>query len=96
VAQRIRSRHPGTPVRCAFLELQQSGLADAAADLADSGTRQITVVPMFLGAGRHAREDLPLLLEEVRLAHPDITFVLQAAVGEDPRVLDLIAKIAMP
>lgn len=95
VAQRIRSQHPGTPVRCAFLELEQPALKDAAADLVGAGARQITVVPMFLGTGRHAREDLPLLIDAVRLAHPDVAFVLQPAVGEDPRLLDLLAKIAM-
>ena len=95
VVQRIRSQHPGVPVSCAFLELQQPDLASAAADLAGAGARQVTVVPMFLGTGRHAREDLPVLLEEVRLAHPEIEFSLQPAVGEDPRLLDLLAKIAL-
>ena len=95
VAQRIRSQHPGTPVRCAFLELEQPALAAAAIELANAGARRITVVPMFLGTGRHAREDLPVLLEEVRLAHPEIEFTLQPAVGEDPRLLDLLAKIAL-
>jgi sirohydrochlorin cobaltochelatase len=52
-------------------------------------------VPMFLGAGRHAREDLPVLLDAARLAHPQITFTLQPAVGEDSRLLDLLAQIAM-
>ena len=95
VAQRIRSQHPGIPVRCAFLELEQPGLAAAALELAGAGARRITVVPMFLGTGRHAREDLPVLLEEVRRAHPAIGFTLQPAVGEDPRLLDLLAKIAL-
>jgi sirohydrochlorin cobaltochelatase len=95
VAQRIRSRHPGTPVRCAFLELEQPGLTAAAAELAGAGARQVTVVPMFLGTGRHAREDLPMLLAAARLAHPEIDFTLQPAVGEDPRLLDLLAKIAL-
>ena len=95
VALRIRSQHPGTPVRVAFLELEQPDLASAANDLSGAGARQITVVPMFLGTGRHAREDLPLLIDAVRLAHPDIEFTLQPAVGEDPRLLDLLAKIAL-
>ncbi|MFC5499975.1 sirohydrochlorin chelatase [Caenimonas terrae] len=95
VAQRIRSQHPGMPVRCAFLELEQPGLADAAADLAAQGALQVTVVPMFLGTGRHAREDLPGLVEEVRSTHPGVDFRLQQAVGEDPRVLDLLARIAV-
>ena len=95
VARRIRSEQPDTPVCCAFLELEQPDLADAARHLADVGARQITIVPMFLGTGRHAREDLPLLVDEVRRAHPAIEFVLQPAVGEDPRLLDLLAKIAL-
>ena len=95
VAQRIRSQHPGTPVRCAFLELEQPDLASAVADLAGAGARQVTVVPMFLGTGRHAREDLPVLMDAVRSAHPEIAFTLQPAVGEDSRLLDLLAKIAL-
>jgi sirohydrochlorin cobaltochelatase len=50
---------------------------------------------MFLGAGRHAREDLPVLVAALRLAHPDVAFVLQKPVGEDDRVLELIARIAL-
>ena len=95
VAQRIRSQHPGTPVRCAFLELEQPDLAAAVADLASAGARQVTIVPMFLGTGRHAREDLPLLVDAVRSAHPEVAFTLQPAVGEDTRLLDLLAKIAV-
>jgi sirohydrochlorin cobaltochelatase len=95
VALRIRAQQPDTPVRCAFLELQQPDLATAAAELAGTGAIEVTVVPMFLGAGRHAREDLPVLLDAARLAHPQITFTLQPAVGEDSRLLDLLAQIAM-
>ena len=95
VAQRIRAQHPGTPVRCAFLELEKPGLDEAAADLVARGARRVTVVPMFLGTGRHAREDLPLLIEGVRGAHPEVEFTLQPAVGEDPRLLDLLATIAL-
>jgi sirohydrochlorin cobaltochelatase len=50
---------------------------------------------MFLGTGRHAREDLPVLVEALRQAHADVTFSLQQAVGEDPRVIDVLAGIAL-
>ena len=59
------------------------------------GASDITVVPMFLGTGRHAREDLPVLIAELRQAHPACRFHVQAAVGENPAVLDLLAKIAL-
>jgi sirohydrochlorin cobaltochelatase len=95
VAARLRAAHAGLPVRCAYLELQAPDLVSATAELAGQGATQVTVVPMFLGTGRHAREDLPALLQQVQVTHRHVSFLLQKPVGEDDRVLDLLAKIAM-
>ena len=94
VAARLVSAQPGLPVICAYLELQQPDLPSAAAELVRRGATQVTIVPMFLGTGKHAREDLALLLERLRNQYPTVAFTLQPAVGEDPRLLDLIARIA--
>ena len=95
VATRLRTLRPDVPVRCAYLELDAPSLPVAAAELVAAGADHVTILPMFLGTGRHAREDLPLLLDALCAAHPDVAFVLQKAVGEDGRVLDLIARIAL-
>ena len=95
VAARLRAVQPGTPVRCAYLELDAPDLPQAAGELAASGARTITIVPMFLGTGRHAREDLPALVQQLRARHPQVIFVLQKPVGEDGRVVALLAKIAL-
>lgn len=95
VAARLRAMQPGTPVRCAYLELDAPDLPAAAGELVGAGAIQVTIVPMFLGTGRHAREDLPLLVDQLKREHPAVEFVLQQAVGEDGRVLDLIARIAL-
>ena len=95
VAARLRAMQPGTPVRCAYLELDAPDLPAAAGELVQAGAEQVTIVPMFLGTGRHAREDLPLLVDQLKREHPAVEFVLQQAVGEDGRVLDLIARIAL-
>jgi sirohydrochlorin cobaltochelatase len=94
VAARVAAAHPALPVRCAYLELQQPDVPTAAAELVGAGARRISLVPMFLGTGKHAREDLPRLLDTLRAAHSQAAFTLQAPVGEDPRVLDLLAAIA--
>ena len=94
VATRLRATQPDTPVRCAYLELQAPDLLSAASELVEAGATQVTIVPMFLGTGRHAREDLPLLVGGLRAAHPGVAFVLQQAIGEDARVVELIARIA--
>jgi sirohydrochlorin cobaltochelatase len=95
VATRLRNLQPGTPVRCAYLELDAPSLATAAGELIAAGADHVTIVPMFLGTGRHAREDLPALVERLQAAHPAVAFVLQKPVGEDGRVVELIAKIAL-
>ncbi len=95
VAQRIRQAQPLVPVRSAFLELEAPDFGTAAAELVALGAQQITIAPLFLGTGRHAREDIPKLLAQARLSHSHIEFVMQPTVGENPELLDLLAKIAM-
>ena len=94
VAARITAQQPGRPVLCAYLELCTPSLPDAAQQLAAQGATQVTVVPMFLGTGKHAREDLPVLLQELHATHPGVQFHVQAAIGEDPRMTALMADIA--
>jgi sirohydrochlorin cobaltochelatase len=94
VARRIASEHPERPVVCAYLELCTPSLAEAAAHLVDKGAAHITIVPMFLGTGKHAREDLPRLVESLRHSHPTISVEVQQAIGEDERMTALMAKIA--
>jgi sirohydrochlorin cobaltochelatase len=95
VAALLAAQAPELPVRCAFLELTAPDLATAAGDLVARGVTHITVVPMFLGTGRHVREDLPTLVDHFRHACPQVEFVLQPPVGENPRVLEMLAQIAM-
>lgn len=95
VARHIQQANPQALVRCAYLELCEPTLASAAAQLMAQGAQHITVVPLFLGVGKHAREDLPKLMSDLRQAHPGIEFTLQNAVGEDPRVTALLAHIAL-
>ncbi len=94
VAAAVRSAHPGAPVACAYLELSTPDLPSACADLLAQGVGAITIVPMFLGVGRHAREDLPQLVAALRQSHPGVAFDLRPAVGEDPRLVELLASIA--
>ena len=95
VAAAISLTVPDIPVVCAYLELSSPDLFTACANLLAQGVHRITVVPMFLGVGRHAREDLPLLMAELKQKHPDVFFALRPAVGEDPRLVELLAKIAL-
>lgn len=94
VRQRIEAQHPKLPVRCCYLELCAPTLQDAVQELTAQGVNHLTVVPMFLGTGKHAREDLPVLMESLSDVYPDVQFQVQQAIGEDPRMTALMAEIA--
>jgi sirohydrochlorin cobaltochelatase len=95
VARRIQELHADAQVLCAYLELSTPDLPTAVATLVERGIGAITIVPMFLGVGKHAREDLPQLVAQLKQAHSDVQFSLQPAVGENPRLISLLADIAL-
>ena len=94
VAQLLQHQHPNALSCCAYLELDTPDLHTACQSLIAQGCGAITVLPMFLGTGRHAREDLPLLVAQLRHTFPHIPFEMATAVGEDPRVTQLLATLA--
>ncbi|MBC7444574.1 MAG: CbiX/SirB N-terminal domain-containing protein [Polaromonas sp.] len=95
VATHISNLEPAALVRCAYLEICTPSLQEAAAELIASGACHLRIFPLFLGVGKHAREDLPLLIDEIRAAHPDIQIELLPAAGEYDRMTMLLADIAM-
>jgi sirohydrochlorin cobaltochelatase len=45
--------------------------------------------------GKHAREDLPELLRAMGQKYPSVHFEQLATAGEDPRLTELLARIAL-
>jgi sirohydrochlorin cobaltochelatase len=111
VAQQLQQRQPALPVSCAYLELCEPSLPDAVQQMLNainsiaetpintganpSNSIKIRIIPMFLGMGKHAREDLPLMAQQLRLDHPQVQFEVAATVGEDARLTALLADIAL-
>ena len=95
VAARARQHEPAWVVQLAFLEFMSPTLIAAGHAMAAAGCERIDVLPLFLGAGGHVRKDLPVLLDELRAAHPAIRWQLQRAVGEQPGVIDAMAQAAV-
>ena len=96
--RRIREHmlvRPDAPaVELAFLEFMQPTLPDAIVRIAATGVQRIAIVPIFLGQGGHLKRDLPVLLEEVRAAHPECEITLALAVGESAPVIAAMADYA--
>ena len=95
VARHIGILRPDLHVRCAYLELSAPDLDASVAELLPLGVESITVVPLFLGIGKHAREDLPKLIAKLRISYPHIALLLKPSIGEESQVLELIARVAI-
>ncbi len=95
VARRIAERAPGTLARTAYLELTEPDLPSVASELVAAGVQRVHVLPLFFGMGKHAREDLPQLMAQLRTAHPGTVFEQLPTAGEDPLLIDLLATQAL-
>lgn len=95
VEARVREGAAGSAVALAFLEFMPPTLAEAGRALAEDGCDAVEVVPLFLGAGGHVRNDVPRLIDALRAAHPAVCWTLHTAVGEAPEVIAAMAAAAL-
>lgn len=82
----------GRPVRECFMEISEppmaAGLADAADEAGPGGT--VTVMPVFLGPGRHQKRDVPAAVVTAAHEYPRVAFHYGASLGYDPRLVSLL------
>jgi len=84
---------PGERILLAYLELMQPSLPDCASALYAEGVRSLRVVPVFLGAGGHMKEDLPKIAAQIRARFADLAITLEPPIGEQPEVIAAIARV---
>ena len=98
IADAYRLARPGLRVETAYVELARPLVAQSLDALA-AEVPQITVVPLFLFAAGHVKNDLPLAIAEARRAHPRCRIVAAPALGVHPALAELAfqrASVCLP
>lgn len=98
IASAYRGARPGLRVETAYVELATPLVADALASLA-AVTPRLTIVPVFLFAAGHVKNDLPLAVAAARRAHPRCRIAVAPALGVHPALAELAharASVALP
>jgi sirohydrochlorin cobaltochelatase len=95
MAAAIRARSPDVAVGCAFLELCGPTLIECVQSLATPGLRSVRVLPVFIGLGKHLREDLPERLAALRAACPGLHIDALTPLAEQPSLTQLVADLAL-
>lgn len=83
----------GYAVTAAFLELTEPGIEDAIRDHVSGGCERFVLLPYFLAAGRHVREDLPAIVARLEAEFPAVNITLLAHFGQQPGVAELLADM---
>ena len=91
----IERGQPETEVELGFLELMEPSLPEAIGRLTARGVSRIAIVPIFISAGSHVREDLPRLIAEALMLNPQIEVTVAASLGEAPEMLQAMAQYAL-
>lgn len=95
IRREIAQQQPEAAVELAFLELMQPSLPDAITALAGRGVARVSVIPVFISAGSHVREDLPRLVDEALARNPGLDISVAEPLGEAPAMLQAMAQYAL-
>ena len=97
--RRIRTamlaRSPDLRVELAFLEFMTPSLRVCAAALLGEGFERIVIVPMFIAQGGHVKNDLPVIVDELRRTNPQLVFELGAPIGVVESIVQAMAAHAL-
>src|SRR5712692_5450555 len=83
-----RALHPEIETAHCYVELARPFLADALDSWAQS-VQEILVVPIFLFAAGHTKNDIPLAISQARSKYPHVRFRAARALGVHPNLIEI-------
>ncbi|GAA3951407.1 CbiX/SirB N-terminal domain-containing protein [Allohahella marinimesophila] len=89
VLKDLPAEHPTT---LAYMELSEPTLDQAVASAVEAGAKSIAILPLFFAAGRHLREDVPAMIQELEKQLP-VSLTLLPPVGSHPSFFNAVADI---
>ncbi|MBM7652873.1 sirohydrochlorin chelatase [Neobacillus cucumis] len=76
-----------------FLELTEPSIEVGFSLCVQKGATEITVVPLFLLAAGHIKQDIPNVLDSLSMAYPDISINVKDPFGVQGAILDAVAEL---
>jgi sirohydrochlorin ferrochelatase len=90
----IRKREEFDIVEGSFLELAEPTIEEGGARCVEQGAKRVVLLPYFLSAGVHVREDLTAIRRKLAETFPEIDFRLAEPLGPHPLLLEIVAQRA--
>jgi sirohydrochlorin ferrochelatase len=90
VVDDVRQRDVYPIVEVGFMDCNKPTIPEAIQTCLEQGAEKVIGVPYFLHLGKHVANDLPALLEQAQLQHPEVEFWMGDFLGQDALVADVI------
>ena len=86
------AQRPGLRAEAAYVDNASPSIRDALRRLVEQGERDVTVVPLLLGAASHSKTDVAASVQAGRFAHPGVVLRYGRPLGPHPVVVDVLAR----
>ena len=94
LAEQLRRHHRFDFVQTSFLELTPPTIADGGARCVTAGAKRVVMLPYFLSAGVHARDDMLTAQAELAARFPEVEFLLAQPLGRHPLLEEIVSQRA--
>lgn len=81
-------------VRFAHMELAEPSITEGFAQCVEAGATEVIAFPYMLSPGRHATADIPRMVEEAALAHPQAAYSVTPAFGVHEKLAEVVLERA--
>jgi len=86
------AQRPGLRAEAAYVDNASPSVRDALRKLVEEGERDVTVVPLLLGAASHSKTDVAASVQAARFAHPGLVLRYGRPLGPHPAVVDVLVR----
>ncbi len=82
-------------VMTAFLEFATPSLEESILSYIDKGISEIVILPYFLASGNHVTRDIPEVVQNIQVSHPEVKMILKEHIGSASGMVGLLSEIAV-
>ena len=79
-------------IEIAYLELADPDIPTGANNCVNRGAERVLMMPYFLSAGVHVRNDLQKFQEDFHLKYPGVTFEVCEPLGLHPKLVEVVIE----
>jgi sirohydrochlorin ferrochelatase len=92
IAKGLRELRPALDVHAAYLDVTKPDAREVVARLAADGVEEIVLVPLLLSDAFGAKEEVPVLVSELKAAHPGLRIGASRPIGPEAQLLSVVDR----